>query len=46
MKVQLGCKEYISNLVGLGFELMLVHFFINYLRPMGVEVAGSCGGGA
>jgi hypothetical protein len=25
---------------------MLPHFFlINYLRPMGVEVAGPCGGG-
>jgi hypothetical protein len=28
MKVQLGGKEYISNLVGLGFKPMLVHFFL------------------
>jgi hypothetical protein len=46
--VQLGGKKYISNLVSLGFQPMLVHFFfINYLRPMEVEVevAGPCGGG-
>jgi hypothetical protein len=27
VKVQLGCKYYVSNLVGLGFLLMLTHFF-------------------
>jgi hypothetical protein len=46
MKLQLGGKEYISNLVGLGFKPMHLHFFlINYLHPMQVEVAVPCGGG-
>jgi hypothetical protein len=47
MKVLLSGKEYVCNLVGLGFQHMLPHFFlINYLRPMGVEVAGLCDRGA
>jgi hypothetical protein len=33
--MQLTGKEYVSNLVGLGFKPQLPHFFlINYLRPM------------
>jgi hypothetical protein len=47
MTVQLSGKEYVSNLVGLGFELMLSHIFLsNYLRLIGVQVAGQCGRGA
>jgi hypothetical protein len=46
VKVQLGSKYYVSNLVGLGFDPMLPHYFlINYQRLMGVEVADPCGGG-
>jgi hypothetical protein len=28
MKVQLSGKEYVSNLEGLGFKLMLLHVFL------------------
>jgi hypothetical protein len=31
MKVQLSGKEYVSNLVGLGFEPMLPHFFLSII---------------
>jgi hypothetical protein len=35
VKVQLGGKDYVSNLVSFGFEPQLPHFFlINYLCPM------------
>jgi hypothetical protein len=47
MIVQLSGKKYVSILVGLGFDPMLSHpFLINYLRVIGVEVAGQCGAGA
>jgi hypothetical protein len=35
MKVQLGVKEYISNLVSPVFEPMLVHFFDQLFAPNG-----------
>jgi hypothetical protein len=35
MKVQLSGKEYVSNLVGLGFEPMLPHFFYQLSTPDG-----------
>jgi hypothetical protein len=31
--VQLGGQEYVSKLEGLGFELMLPHFFFEKLSP-------------
>jgi hypothetical protein len=31
--------EYVSNFEGVGFKPCFHTFFINYLRPMGVEVA-------
>jgi hypothetical protein len=47
MNVQLGGKEYSSNLVGLGVRIHAsTLFLINYRCPMGVEVAGPCGGAA
>jgi hypothetical protein len=33
--VYLGCKDFISNLVGLGFEPMLVTFFYQLSVPDG-----------
>jgi hypothetical protein len=33
MKVQLGGKEYVSNLEGLGFKHMLSHFFYQLSTP-------------
>jgi hypothetical protein len=40
MNVQLGGKEYSSNLVGLGVRIHAsTLFLINYRCPMGVEVA-------
>jgi hypothetical protein len=35
MKEQLGGKEYISCLVGLGFEPIFVHFFYQLSAPNG-----------
>jgi hypothetical protein len=36
MEVQLSGKEYVSNLEGLGFKPMLLHFFYQLSAPDGV----------